>query len=65
MLFMVVSDWPTSPTGKTYLKEFTEFGTPWTLPFEDDAARMPLAMARRAAARVADWYGPCWLEAVN
>lgn len=64
MRFVVVSDRPGGMTGRVYLKSMHN-GIPWTTPFEDEAARMPLCMARRALATVARCFTGYGLEAAK
>ena len=64
MRFVVVSDRPGGMTGRAYLKAM-HAGMPWTTPFEDEAAKMPLCMARRALAAVSRCFGGYGVEAVG
>lgn len=64
MRYVVTADRPDGITGRAYLKAIHN-GTPWTTPFEAEAAEMPLCMARRSLASVARCFHGYAIEAVG
>lgn len=64
MRFVVVADRKAGMTGRAYLHSFHD-GMPWTTPFRDAAAEMPLRMARRALAGVSRAFYGYGLEAAG